>query len=73
MRLELQTLTARERYSAIVVTLFPFIIVGLLTMLLPDTFGKLLLDPVGRMILGGAIVLDLIGFFVIKRASKVEY
>jgi tight adherence protein B len=73
VRLELRTLTSRERYSAVVVTGFPFLIVGALTLLLPETFGKLFTDPVGRMILGAAILLDIVGFMAIKRASKVEY
>jgi tight adherence protein B len=73
VRLELRTLTSRERYSAVVVTGFPFLIVGALTLLLPETFGLLFRDPVGRMILGAAILLDLVGFMAIKRVSKVEY
>ena len=69
---EVRALTARERFSAIIVAGFPFLIVGALTLLLPDMFGVLFTDFAGRLILGVAIVMDFIGYMAIKRVARIE-
>lgn len=69
---EVRALTSSERYAAIIIAGFPFVLVGILSVLLWETFGRLVYDPIGRMILVGAIIMDLIGYAVIKRITKVE-
>ncbi len=69
---EVKALTARERYSAIVVAGFPFIIAAGLTLMLPDTFKVLYTETAGRIILGVAITMDVIGYLAIKKVAKIE-
>ncbi len=69
---EVRALTSSERYAAIIIAGFPFLLVGALSVLLWETFGRLFYDPIGRMILVGAIIMDLIGYAVIKRVTKIE-
>ncbi len=38
----------------------------------PEFTGLLLTDPLGRMMLGGAIVLEALGFMVIKKIVNIE-
>ena len=69
---EVKALTARERFSAIVVAGFPFLIVGALSLLLPEMFAVLYTELAGRLILAGAIVMDVIGYLAIKRVAKID-
>ena len=69
---EVKALTAKERYSAIVVAGFPFLIAGGLTLMLPDVFRVLYTETAGRIILGIALTLDVIGYFAIQRVAKIE-
>ena len=57
---EVKALTARERFSAIILALFPFLLVGALTALLPETYGALFNDGRGQVILGVAVLLDVL-------------
>jgi tight adherence protein B len=69
---EVKALTARERFSAIVVAGFPFVIVGGLVLMLPEMFGVLFTETAGRLILAVAITMDVVGYLAIKRVAKIE-
>lgn len=71
-RAEIAALTSRERYSAMVLAGFPLLLVGLLTIMLPETFGRLFTDHVGRIIFGIALTSDLVGYVLIKRVTRLE-
>ncbi len=71
-RAEVAALTSRERYSAVVLAGFPLLLTGLLNLMLPETFGRLFTDPVGRMILAVALIADATGYYLIKRATRLE-
>jgi tight adherence protein B len=46
---------------------------GAIFMLISPDFTKLLFtDPLGRMMLGAAVVLECIGFFVISKIVNIE-
>ena len=65
-------LTSRERYSALIVAGIPFALVGLLTWMAPDPYVLLFTDPIGRIVLGIAVTLDLIGFTIIRKLTQIE-
>ena len=69
---EVNALTAREKYSALVVAGFPFIIAGGLILMLPDVFSVLYTETAGRIILGVAVVMDVVGYLAIKRVARIE-
>ena len=69
---EVNALTAREKYSALVVAGFPFIIAGGLMLMLPDVFPVLYTETAGRIILGVAVAMDVVGYLAIKRVARIE-
>ena len=69
---EVRALTSRERFSAIIVAGFPFIIVGALTLMLPEMFAVLFTDLAGRLILAVALTMDIVGYLAIKHVSKID-
>ncbi len=71
--LELKALTSRERYTAMIITGIPVALGSVLILIAPETFGRLLTDSAGRMILAAALALDAIGYLVITRLTKIDY
>lgn len=69
---ELRALTSRERFSAIIVAAFPLLLAVVLTAMMPDVFGRLITDPTGRIVLGIALVMDLLGYACARRLAKLE-
>jgi len=71
-RLELRALTSRERFSAVIVAGLPLALVAILVMMDSDRYGLLFTDIRGQMIFGVAMAMNMVGYIVIKRVSKVE-
>jgi tight adherence protein B len=69
---EVRAITSKERFSAMFVAAFPLGIIAVLTLMVPETYGQLFTDPIGRVILGVALTLDLIGFAIIRKLVQVE-
>lgn len=73
MRREVMTLTAQGRLSGIVLAILPFAMAGILTFIKPDYLKPLVEDEVGRIIIGVAIISELIGIFFIKKITDIRY
>lgn len=73
MRKEVMTLTAQGRLSGIVLAILPFAMAGILTFIKPDYLKPLVEDEVGRIIIGVAIISELIGIFFIKKITDIRY
>ena len=72
MRREIQSVTAQGRMSAIVLLGLPFAAgVGMFT-LAHDSFMELFNDPIGRMAVVAAVVLEVVGYFVIMKIVDIE-
>jgi tight adherence protein B len=72
IRGEIRTLTSQQRMTGYVVGGIP-IGLGLIFFMISPSFVSLLFtDPLGRMMLGAAIVLELLGFFVISKIVNIE-
>jgi tight adherence protein B len=72
IRGEIRTLTSQQRLTGFVIGGIP-IGLGLIFMLIaPDFASQLFTDPLGRMMLGAAVVLEMIGFFVISKIVNIE-
>ncbi|MCK9485503.1 MAG: type II secretion system F family protein [Dehalococcoidia bacterium] len=69
---ELHALTSRERFSAIIVAVFPLLLAGLLMAMMPEVFGRLITEPTGRLVLGVALCMDLLGYALARRLAKLE-
>lgn len=70
---EVRALTAKERFTAVLVAAFPLGLTVLLMWMSPDPYTRLVTDVLGRVVLGIALVLDAAGFFIIRKLSQVEY
>jgi tight adherence protein B len=68
---EILALTSEERFSAVILAAFPLFLGLILGLLLPETYGLLITDPRGRMILALILVMDAIGYFAVKRLIKI--
>ena len=72
IRREVQTLTAQERWSSYLVGALPIVAFTWLTFINPDYLNLLFGTTSGRLLLGGAVVLELIGFFIIRRIIDIK-
>jgi tight adherence protein B len=69
---EIKSLTAEGKLSGIILFLLPLGLALMLQMRDPKYFKALLEAPQGPMIIGGAIVLQLLGGFVIKKMVTLD-
>jgi tight adherence protein B len=72
MRREVKTLTAQGRMSGWVLAALPIATGLLLSSISPGYIDPLLTDRLGHMAIAGAIVLEIIGFFVIQRIVNID-
>jgi tight adherence protein B len=69
---ELQTLTAQGKLSGWIVGILPIVLVLVIRQINPDYIQVLFTDPLGKMLLGGAVVSQLLGIIVIRRIINIE-
>ncbi|HEY2525516.1 MAG TPA: type II secretion system F family protein [Candidatus Binataceae bacterium] len=70
---QLHALTAQSRASAIIVTLLPFIVLAVFSLINPSYARPLFHNEYGVKMLETAIVLDAIAFLVMRRIARVNY
>lgn len=69
---ELRTLTAQSKLSAIIIGLLPVAISIVLFVMNPDYIGKLFTNPIGLVMLGVAVVMTLVGAFILMKMVNLE-
>jgi tight adherence protein B len=72
IRGEIRTLTSQQRLTGYVIGGIPIGLGIIFSLISPAFISLLFTDPLGRMMLGGAIVMEIIGFFVISRIVNIE-
>ena len=72
MRREVMALTAQGRASGWVLALLPIALAGILSIINPSYLAPLWEEQIGRIAIGAALVMELIGFLVIKRIVDIE-
>lgn len=72
MRREVMALTAQGRASGWVLAALPIALAAILTVMNPSYLAPLWEDQIGRIAIGVALVLEVIGFFVIHRIVDIE-
>jgi tight adherence protein B len=70
---QIKTLTAQARMSGWIVGLLPVVLAGFLAVVSPGYIAVLFVDPIGHIMLGVAVMLDIIGFVAIRRISAIDY
>ncbi len=69
---EVKALTAQGRMSGWVVSLLPVGLGLFMYMMNPEYIGLLFKDPVGQVMLGGAVLMELAGGLIIRRMVQIE-
>lgn len=73
VRGEVRALTAQARMSAWVVGMLPVVLTAALFVLAPAHISLLFTDPVGRLMAVGASLLEVVGFWMVQRVSRIDY
>lgn len=72
IRREIMTLTAQERISSYVVGALPIACFALLSVTNPSYLANLFDIPLGHLLLALAVVLEIVGFYVIRRIININ-
>lgn len=72
MRREILALTAQGRLSAIVLILLPFFAGAAMYIVNTESFVQMLEDPMGQKAMVGALVMEVIGYIIIRRIVNIE-
>ena len=72
MKREINALTAQGRLSAVVLLALPFVVGAFMYFFNHDNFIILFEEPLGQMAMGVAIVMEIIGIFVIRHIVDIE-
>lgn len=72
IRGEINTLTAQGRLSAIIISLLPFFVAAIIFFMSRDYIMELFTNPVGIFMIGAALVLQVIGIFIITKMVNIE-
>lgn len=72
MRREIMSLTAQGRASGLVLAALPIVLGGVLTVVNPTYLQPLFTEPIGRMCIVGAMILEIIGYLVIQKIVDIK-
>jgi len=72
IRGEIQTLTAQQKLTGIIIGLLPVGVGALFLVASPEYIEPLFTETFGRVLLGGAVVLETIGIMIIQRILDIE-
>jgi tight adherence protein B len=70
---QVRAVSAHGRITGVVLGALPPVVAGLLLLVSPQHIRLLVEDPLGVYMVAGAVVLQVIGMFVIRRIVDVEY
>lgn len=73
LRMEIKTRTASGRLSGYIVGALPFLLLGVMSVLNPDYTSGLFETDIGHIMLAIGIVLECVGFVVIKKVVSIKY
>jgi tight adherence protein B len=72
IRGEITTLTAQQRMTGIVIGGLPVFMFVLFMIMNPTYMGLLFSEMMGRIMLVGAVLLEVMGYFTIKKIMAIE-
>jgi tight adherence protein B len=73
IRDEVLTLTAQGRMSGIIIGLLPVFIVLMLMLMNPNYMSEFFKSTIGRVMVVVAIIMELLGYFAIKKTVDIKY
>jgi tight adherence protein B len=69
---EIQTLTAEGRLSGYILAALPFALMLILQLINNNYLNDMISTGIGRVLLGGALLMIGVGFLVIRRLSNIQ-
>jgi tight adherence protein B len=69
---EVKAYSAQGRFSGMVLGLLPIIMAIVFAVIVPDYMSTLIKDPAGKVLLGVAVVLQILGYLAIKRIVAIK-
>ncbi len=69
---KIRALTAQGRMQGIVMTLLPIFLAIILYKMEPETMSKLISEPVGWVVIAIVIVMELLGYFFIRKIVNID-
>lgn len=72
IRGDIQTLTASQRLTGLILSLYPTAIGLLLLIIMPSLWKIMFTDTLGQIFLGIAVGLQFIGFLVMRRVTQIQ-
>ncbi|MDA0271218.1 MAG: type II secretion system F family protein [Chloroflexi bacterium] len=73
IRGEIQTMTAQARMSSWIVGLLPIVLASVMALIQPEQMRVLIDMPVGRLMVFSALVMQVIGFMMVRRIAAIAY
>ena len=70
---QLKTLTAQNRLSAYVVCSMPPLLTAFMFATGPDMMNQMIGDPLGRMMLIGAVIFEVVGIIVFRKLIRIRF
>ncbi|MEX0781863.1 MAG: type II secretion system F family protein [Dehalococcoidia bacterium] len=72
LRGHIRALTAQQRFGGIIVGLLPLYVIGLFSVANPEFISPLWEETAGRILFGVAVVLEIVGVFLMRRVMAIE-
>jgi len=69
---DVRSLTAHARLSGFILGILPLVMAGIVLVVAPDYLRGLAEDPLGRYLIVGALVMQVIGFLVMRRIIQIK-
>lgn len=72
LKREIRTKTAHGRFSGFVLVVLPLVMIGIILAMNPDYMLLLLQEKAGQYMLTGAVIMQIIGIFIIRRIIDIK-
>jgi tight adherence protein B len=69
---DVRTMTAQGRLSGLILTLLPLVLIGIIMVIAPDYLRGLAADPVGKYLIVISALLQVSGFFIMRRIVDIK-
>jgi tight adherence protein B len=69
---DVRTMTAQARLSGFVLFVLPIVMAGIIMVVAPEYLKGLVADPVGKYLIIMAVVLQITGFFIMRRIVNIK-
>jgi len=69
---EVRTKTVHGRFSGFILVVLPLVMIGMILAIYPDYFMTLIRDRIGNYLLGAAVIMQLLGVWLIARIVNIK-